>query len=209
MKTFEDMVKIVQEELTEFKGRKIKVKLSTEDFMSDGESKPLSGVIQSGIEDIHSGISIRTKRTYDITLCINERHALGPDHFKHHYNYRFHEFMESVGVPISDISHALMILLHEYGHIHYYDFSTSLDSEREFYLIDTINHVMADHLFPPKVIQDLLEDEEINVVYLTDISELNADLFAIKKFIPIWNKIKRLGNEPENLGWFRAYDRPE
>lgn len=126
----------------------------------------------------------------EITICNDIEKLIGKTTYINNFDKRFFDFINSVDVEVNKYSVFTMSLLHEIGHSHLVNLFLNVGMEKEY---DNLYHmsrstVMVTGSFKKEKLWE--KTYKISLSQTTDVQENFADLYAVKNFLKVWNRVK-------------------
>jgi hypothetical protein len=186
MRNADKIAKLVKKELQDVCG-KIKVRVHYDEKMTKSEIQMLN--FYGGACYIHEGDD------QIIHIHNDMEKFIGPAKFAEGHDYRVREFVESIGLDYNRPVKFLFVLLHEFGHAYVRNLFFSNEMVPEYTALDYEDQ--ARHLMYSSTGMEearYIWNKELNIALPQFVRaiEAQADIFAMKKFLPMWNKIEDL-----------------
>jgi len=192
MSFYEECIKVVNDELNNFEFGIVKnIALSSEEnehnILNFTGKKKLPNYTQVFIReytDIYEATII--VRTDQLSYLKNKF----PEYYQHEIE-RFNVFLKSINLELTEETYFLISLLHEFGHMDYYDclykYAKTVPTGK--ILDNTFNNLLNLTFNFPTLKEKV---GRIRIIHKFHPEEIYADKFAYERFLPIWNKVKHL-----------------
>lgn len=130
----------------------------------------------------------------EINLCINIRKLLKNPTFDDYFRKRFFYYIESVGAEVDDYSMFTMVLLHELGHCNLIKMFLNVGMEREYDNFHRLSTTTALVVASEQLENLWNEKYKVSLTQTTNATETYADLYALRNFPGIWNRVQKFVN---------------